>query len=404
MIRFRFDKNNTLLALITLLVIIGCSPEKKADYSNNATLIAVSKAQSEQLSLSTLSDSISYTLLDTPQELAIGQIDRILLTQKRFFVLDREIASALFVFDLNGKLIFDIQEGIGGPGEVLEFSDFDVSDQAQELYILDNNSKDIKVFDFAGELINRIRLPFFAASINVLGNEIAVFRNNQYVKGDNANNNQVVVFSKEGEMLRGFLPLSAENDYLSYHDSFRPLQSSDSSWIFSQALNDTIYEISGFTVTSKYVMDFGDKSLGKIEGGFFGVNDFLRSEQRMESQYLMGDTFENDDYLMSLFYAGKTYKYVFYDKLTQKANVVGKIDNDLDYVPYLHTKFVNNEVMIADLPAELLLSLDEQIEEVTEKTKKIKELIRNPVFEKENPILVLVHLKKWGNTNEAHSK
>ena len=168
MIRFRFDKNNTLLALITLLVIIGCSPEKKADYSNNATLIAVSKAQSEQLSLSTLSDSISYTLLDTPQELAIGQIDRILLTQKRFFVLDREIASALFVFDLNGKLIFDIQEGIGGPGEVLEFSDFDVSDQAQELYILDNNSKDIKVFDFAGELINRIRLPFFAASINVL--------------------------------------------------------------------------------------------------------------------------------------------------------------------------------------------------------------------------------------------
>ena len=124
----------------------------------------------------------------------------------------------------------------------------------------------------------------------------------------------------------------------------------------------------------------------------------------MESQYLMGDTFENDDYLMSLFYAGKTYKYVFYDKLTQKANVVGKIDNDLDYVPYLHTKFVNNEVMIADLPAELLLSLDEQVEEVTEKTKKIKELIRNPVFEKENPILVLVHLKKWGNTNEAHSK
>ena len=60
--------------------------------------------------------------------------------------------------------------------------------------------------------------------------------------------------------------------------------------------------------------------------------------------------------------------------------------------------------MIADLPAELLLSLDEQVEEVTEKTKKIKELIRNPVFEKENPILVLVHLKKWGNTNEAHSK
>ena len=73
-------------------------------------MFSVSKAQSEQLSLSTLSDSISYTLLDTPQELAIGQIDRILLTQKRFFVLDREIASALFVFDLNGKLIFDIQE------------------------------------------------------------------------------------------------------------------------------------------------------------------------------------------------------------------------------------------------------------------------------------------------------
>jgi hypothetical protein len=377
----------------SIILISGCSKQGETSYVNNATSLAISNAESEKMSLSTLSDSISYVLLDTPEELAIGQIDRILLSQNRFFVLDRDISSALFVFDLNGKLIFDIQEGIGGPGEVREFSDFDVSEQAQELYILDNESKDIKVFNFFGEFIESIRLSFFAASINVLSEEIAVFRNNQFIEGDEIDNDQIAIINKEGKVIRSFLPLSSETNYLSYHDSFRPLQSSEKSWIFSQALNDTIYEISGSTAVSKYVIDFGNKSLTKIEAGFFGISDFLQSERRKESLYLMGDTFETSDYLLSLFYAGKSYKYVFYDKLSNKASVVDKIDNDLDYVPYLHTKFANDQVLIADLPAELLLSLDEQIEEVTDKTKRIRELVNDPIFEKENPILMIVHLR-----------
>lgn len=382
------------LSVILSLIITSCSSEDKVTYVKNITSIAANIADSEQLNLSEISDSISYVLLDTPEELAIGQIDRVLLTQKRLFVLDREIASALYVFDTSGRYIFDIQEGIGGSGEVLEFSDFDVSDKREELYILDNDSKDIKVFDFSGTFIKRIRLPFFASSINVLGDEIAVFRNNQFNIGDEWGNNQIVVLSNDGEVLRSFLPLTTSTDYLSYHDSFRPLHSTDDSWVFSQALNDTIYEISDDTVNAKYIIDFGSKSLKEIDGGFFGVTDFLQSEQRMKSQYLMGDTFETPDYLMSLFYAGKTYKYVFYDKKRRKVSVLDKIDNDLDFVPYLHTKFANGNVIIADLPAELLLSLDEQIEDETIKTKKIKELVTDKVFQKENPILMLVHLNK----------
>jgi hypothetical protein len=42
----------------------------------------------------------------------------------------------------------------------------------------------------------------------------------------------------------------------------------------------------------------------------------------------------------------------------------------------------------------LLLSLDEQIEEVTDKTKRIRELVNDPIFEKENPILMIVHLRR----------
>lgn len=382
-----------LTNFILFSIITSCFPKEKVNYVKDVTSVAVDIADSKQLVLSEITDSISYVLLDTPDELAIGQIDRLLLSQSRFFVLDREIASALYVFDVKGKYIFNIQEGIGGPEEVLEFSDFDVSDTAEELYILDNDSKDIKVFDFSGEFIQRIRLPFFASSINVLGNEIAVFRNNQFNVGDEWENNQIVVLSKEGKVLRSFLPLNSATDYLSYHDSFRPLHSTEASWVFSQALNDTIYEISESKVSAKYVIDFGSKSLQEIDGGFFGITDFLESEQRLNSLYLMGDTFESSNYLMSLFYAGKTYKYVFYNKLSGLVSVLDKINNDLDFVPYLHTKFANNSLMIADLPAELLLSLDEQIEEVTEKTKKIKDLISDPVFEKENPILMLIHLK-----------
>lgn len=382
-----------LLIQITSLLLVGCSVnETKVVY--NIEPVDITNPDSEKLNLRSISDSISYILLDTPEELALGQLDRAQLTDDRIFVLDREIAAALYVFDRRGKYIFDIQEGIGGPGEVLEFSDFDVDEIAQELYILDNERMDIKVFDFAGEFVRSIRLPFYAASLSVMGDEIAIFRNNQFDIGDEWGNHQVVIFSKSGELKRGFMPISKETNYFSYHDSFRPLHATDKGWIFSQALNDTIFEISGSTINAKFKIDFGDQSLGKIEGGFFGINNFLQSEQRMKSLYLMGDTFDRSDYLLSLFFAGKTYKYLFYDKRSEHTSVVNRIENDIDYVPILHIKYANNDYyLMADLPAELLLSLDEQMETVTGQTQKIHDLVNDPVFEKENPVLMLIHLK-----------
>lgn len=382
-----------MLASLTAFLVLGCSGDQVTRVTHNIKSISVNPANAKQLPLSEICDSVSYVLLDTPEELAIGQIDRVLLSNNTFFVLDREIASALYVFDRKGKYLFDIQEGIGGPGEVLEFTDFDVSKQNEELYILDNERMDIKVFDFSGAFVRSIRLPFFAAALNVLDDEIAVFRNNQYNEADEWGNHQVVVVSKEGAILRSFLPLSLETNYFSYHDSFRPLQTTDAGWIFSQALNDSIYEISGNTLTGKYKIDFGDRSLSQIEGGFFGINDFLQSEQRMKSYYLMGDTFETSDYLMALFFAGKTYQYLFYDKQTGQPQVVSKIENDINAVPFMHIKFANDVLLLADLPAELLLMMDEQMP-TAEKSNTIKQLLSDPVFEKENPILMLAYLKQ----------
>ena len=385
---------NTLLTAFLVVLAVSCSTGDATEYLNEAKIISVKKADSNNINLSSLGNSVEYLYLDTPENLAIAQIDKVTVIENQLFVLDRDIASALFSFDLKGRYIFDIQSGLGGPGEVLEFSDFDVSELDQELYILDNDSKDIKVFNFSGDFIRKIRLPFFASSISILGNEIAVFRNNQFTSGNNINNDQVMIYSKEGKQLRSFLPIYAKNNYLSYHDSFRPFQSTDSSWIFSQALNDTIYEISNNTLIAKYLLDFDLKSLRKIEDSFFNIEGFLRSEQRLESQYLMGDTFENNKFLLSLFYAGKTYNYAFYDKLQQRTSIVSNIENDLDYVPLLHIKYLDNERLIADLPAELLLSLNDQIKTISDKNMKIRELVSNPLFAKENPILMLINLSK----------
>ena len=78
----------------------------------------------DYLDISPLIDSVVLIPLEATDQSLIGNIDKIICTDDRFYILDKRTSKNLFVFDHQGKFIRCIGQAGRGPGEYLEPSDF----------------------------------------------------------------------------------------------------------------------------------------------------------------------------------------------------------------------------------------------------------------------------------------
>ena len=108
---------------------------------------------------SSLFESVEYIPLElTPQSL-IGEIHKILAVNNNFYILDRQFAKAIAVFDSKGKFQFAIQSNGKGPGEYLYIYDFDV-DSNGNIYVLDLGIKKVIKYNEKGSFQNEFKLDF----------------------------------------------------------------------------------------------------------------------------------------------------------------------------------------------------------------------------------------------------
>jgi hypothetical protein len=69
---------------------------------------------------------IKYIPLETNTECLIGEVNKILIRNNRIFIADFHKTETLFVFDIQGNYLFKINSKGHGPGEYINFKDFDV--------------------------------------------------------------------------------------------------------------------------------------------------------------------------------------------------------------------------------------------------------------------------------------
>ena len=157
---------NCLKAIIILIFIASCKEggiieEKKLDSKNT---ISVKNSIGKTLHDSIL-DKNEFIRLETNSESIIGQIDKIVLTGKKIFVLDSRIAKALLVFDRKGKFLYKIEVKGKAPGEIMILYDFDIIETSKELIILDYH--EVLYFDLDGNFKKEKRIKWAAENICV---------------------------------------------------------------------------------------------------------------------------------------------------------------------------------------------------------------------------------------------
>lgn len=146
-----------------LFISIGsCTTSTRKDVSYDSDIIELNLDEvkmEDSILASSIFASVKPILLETTEESMIGEIDGIQVIDSLIFILDKNIAKSLFIFNKDGSFIRKLGKLGNGPGEYLDISDFTIDKANEKIYTLDPGSEKINVYDLRnGRFIKQ--LPF----------------------------------------------------------------------------------------------------------------------------------------------------------------------------------------------------------------------------------------------------
>lgn len=289
------------------LLLAGCSHIAEKDrnlfeINDRETADTIRIDYADEFNSSDIVEDIRLITLDHNSELLIGQIDKLLFSSDRMVIMD-EMTSKIFCFDLNGNIVFEIdQQGIG-PGQYRELSDISINQTLYQLDVLDRQGQNVLTFDLkSGEFISSAPFLFFAATFANLNDSLRVFHTSNYPNQD---------FFKDDQYAKTVYVTDFKNDIRSKNFDFKRgldkirlvtkwnlFRSYDNEKLYYVPLYDNrVYQIGSNTFDLSYVVDFGEYTMPNsflpsfsgppaewtkviIESGFaFDLTNFIESEK-----------------------------------------------------------------------------------------------------------------------------
>jgi len=163
-------RNNAIIKIISLdflflITILSCKTENSRLTEREKILINIDSVLSNKpVHFSDLFSGFSIIQLETGNEFTINRIDNLKILDDKIYIFDGSLKS-LFIFSKNGKFLTKICKVGRGPDEYLGPRDFDVNPKDKSIYLLDWDSKKIKIYSeylFLKEINLRNRFSSFS--------------------------------------------------------------------------------------------------------------------------------------------------------------------------------------------------------------------------------------------------
>jgi len=237
------------------------------------------------LSLSDVADDVEYVLLKTSnakQEIFIGAAKNIFICKDYIFV---QLWDNIIQYDREGNLIRTIGRMGGGPGEYNGVYNMAVDDKTKKVII--NCSGKINEYDFDGNFIRSQKSTYTDQLMPIDSNRIAVEVKNLWhdVK------ERLVILNRKGEVEKSFprYQLFEHTDYGKSSGYTPHLTKYNDIICFSEAFNDTIFELKNDELQMRYYLDWGkyamkpehyykndiENMVGKISHSYYESDRFL---------------------------------------------------------------------------------------------------------------------------------
>lgn len=177
---------NIFLVILLLIYLWGCSQPIPID-NQNLIIINDPVKKESNIKLSSLVDSIYYIPLETKDEFLIGNIDKLIVTDKEIYVLDKNITTATYCFDQKGKFVRKIGNRGASDKEYISITDINIHNG--KMYIWDGDVNKLLIYNSNGEYIKTITSKYSAETFAVINDsEIAFYgdykHNHLFLKKD----------------------------------------------------------------------------------------------------------------------------------------------------------------------------------------------------------------------------
>ncbi|MFV0266548.1 MAG: 6-bladed beta-propeller [Draconibacterium sp.] len=382
----------TTLVLIVLLAICGCNnnfPSEKAESASPIINIKIDLSKSiSKVLLKDILDSSTFCFLGRQSDCVIGEVDKILYHNNRYYILDK-LQFSVIVFDDAGNFIFRFCQKGPGPKEYTFMNDFTIFED--RLCILDSNA--ILVYTLSGEYLKKVRLDFTATRLENIDDKYFAFFRHSNTERAKKLNFDLIVTDDNGNVQKRYFPYSDIDDKnnITTKQSFY-VNNDEVSYI--QRFNDTIYTFQNSSIAPKYVIDFGKYKI---------PSNPLENSKFQEFAYFIKDFQETSNVVVFSFTYSNTVYHAIYDKVTKEilcyrsystddrffikgSSPVIRVDDSLVSIfePY------DLAALLQDLKSNRQSDYDEFVETYPQLSPLFKYIANEPI----NPIMIFEKYKR----------
>ena len=334
-----------IYSVVFSLLMISCNQSERKELKTPTVKVDVPSVSS----IVNLSDIADYTsiLLPTSDTLLINEINRIHNSDEYIYLSD---VSSVYKFSYLGELMAKIDKQGNGPDEYLNVSDFQVCDDGN-VWILCRNTKTLQLYSWDNKLRQKIKLDLWIQNICLLNDKMLLY------VGNEANDYSRQLFEmnlKTGKIENSYKEFDPyKSQYLHIKGTNIFCVDSKSDCYYSELFNDTIYKISGDSITAEMVFDWGGHNVPRnfYKNKFRDIVDFFQNFHS-KNVYAYGVNLflkTNSSTWVSYFYRKKSYIAVLTDN-QKKQTVFNRFNVDGYPVELLDKKiFVQNNGTIVVL-------------------------------------------------------
>jgi hypothetical protein len=366
-------------------MLINCTNNTNLISGNDIVSIRVDGNDvSEKILYSGLFDSMSYIALETSDDVLIKKITKIKLYKNKIFVCDEGMQS-LFVFGMDGKFLWKINNIGRGPKEYFQLKNFDIDEKTDKIFLFSHSDK-IQVYDTEGNFIEEYGIPLIGTSLAAVDNKIYFHTGGQsnFIKGKKYNYN-LLILGREN-ILKGEIPVKNKLDRIMTFNSSGAFCKYDGEIYFFMPFSNSIYSVKDKDIHVKYQFDFGKYNLPDDYFKNHTVDDLY-----YESRYAYGlnSCWINGKYCGFRIRFKTEEKYVLYSKTEEKVRL-GYLYDDMAYCSPPIFQATDNFILGACQAEDLFMMYNLSKEE---RENTVLEKIVSEITEDDNPVVFLYYFR-----------
>ncbi|HTO15620.1 MAG TPA: 6-bladed beta-propeller [Edaphocola sp.] len=382
--------NISLLAIV--IVLTAC--HDRSDVQVDPIMKIHNTDLHKEYKLSEIIDSIQLIPLETSSNCLIGNCKKVLVSSQYIYIYD-DVSKGLFVFDLKGKLKKRIKNLGKGPNEYLEIEDFCLSNNG-DIALLDGGLKKVIFVNHLDFSLTDQQIPFFADAIEFLDDKHLVFNGSAFedriIIWNYKNKSRVssfIKYNKKSNSTRTLKPLIKYGDNVYYAHEFQT----------------NLEQISVDNIKSCKYIDFGKYNFQGdfMKVRFLGITDLYINPPNTATIYNYTETESIIYFQFQIEEHSDSPYFVFFSKTTKNKIILNNHNYEDDVVNYPYPPVIEtstpNGGLVAILHPSFLLENSDKLK------NKSGKLINDNKFDSvnwvikdlkitDNPIIAICYFKK----------